>query len=148
MNITHAKVSGEPNPADPAKIGGEDWDDPHVVTGLRLAALVACTDSNGTFAVNRAVGMPSAAVARGGVGMYSIYLDDAGLPPDDCEFVVVPEVNDASGVEPLVAKVTVYPTGGPLGGGECEIRIYRNSSGTMLPATYCKFKVLAYRFDA
>ena len=36
MGITHAKVSGLTNPPDPDLVGGEDWDDDHVVTGPRV----------------------------------------------------------------------------------------------------------------
>lgn len=36
MAITHAKVSGLTNPSDPDLAGGEDWDAPHVVTGMAL----------------------------------------------------------------------------------------------------------------
>lgn len=36
MAITHAKVSGLTNPADPDLVGGEDWDADHVVTGMSL----------------------------------------------------------------------------------------------------------------
>lgn len=31
MSVTHAKVSGKPNPADATLVGGEDWDSAHVV---------------------------------------------------------------------------------------------------------------------
>lgn len=33
MSITHAKVSGTFNPTDPDVIGGEDWDEDHVIKG-------------------------------------------------------------------------------------------------------------------
>lgn len=36
MIITHAKVSGLTNPADPDLVGGEDWDDDHVINGSAL----------------------------------------------------------------------------------------------------------------
>src|SRR3990167_6486185 len=36
MQIKHAKVSGLANPADPALVGGEDWDDAHAITGARF----------------------------------------------------------------------------------------------------------------
>lgn len=39
MIVTHAKVSGIANPADPDLVGGEDWDDPHVVTGPVLVGV-------------------------------------------------------------------------------------------------------------
>lgn len=38
MIITHTKVSGETNPVDPAIIGGEDWDDPHTISGPHVVA--------------------------------------------------------------------------------------------------------------
>ena len=68
MTITHLKVSGLPNPADPAKVGGEDWDDAHVIaagtiTDVEVAAAnkdgVAGTASMrtlGTGAVQAAAG--------------------------------------------------------------------------------------------
>lgn len=37
MEIYHAKTSGLANPGDPTQVGGEDWDDPHVITGPALA---------------------------------------------------------------------------------------------------------------
>lgn len=39
MTITHDKVSGLTNPADPDLIGGEDWDAPHVVLGPALIGM-------------------------------------------------------------------------------------------------------------
>lgn len=40
MPIHHAKTSGIPN-GDPALVGGEDWDDPHVVSGPAVVDLVS-----------------------------------------------------------------------------------------------------------
>ena len=38
MIITHTKVSGETNPVDPGIVGGEDWDDPHTISGPYIVA--------------------------------------------------------------------------------------------------------------
>lgn len=146
MQITHSKVSGETNPVGGA-VGGEDWDDPHVVTGLRLVGLLECTDNNGTFTVQTAIGVPSYCIARLSQGRYGVYLDDAGLPPNNCHFVASVELNDNAAIEPLAFKSELYPTGGPIGGGEYDLVVYRNSSGTMLTTLYCKFKLLIYRTD-
>lgn len=38
MTITHSKVSGIANPADPTKVGGEDWDAAHVIADNTIVA--------------------------------------------------------------------------------------------------------------
>ncbi len=51
MSITHRKVSGEPNPADASIVGGEDWDDTHVIAdGTITAAMVAAANKDGLAA--------------------------------------------------------------------------------------------------
>lgn len=41
MEITHAKVSGLTNPADPDLVGGEDWDAEHVILGSALVGVAS-----------------------------------------------------------------------------------------------------------
>ena len=62
MIVTHAKVSGIANPADPDLVGGEDWDDPHVVTGpvlVGVAVLRIGGEGGGGFLSQIAAGFAS-----------------------------------------------------------------------------------------
>lgn len=43
--ITHSKVSGKPNPTDTTKVGGNDWDADHVITGLDIGTDVQAHDT-------------------------------------------------------------------------------------------------------
>lgn len=46
ITITHAKVSGAGPAADPSKVGGDDWDDDHVVTGGIQPATVTLSSAD------------------------------------------------------------------------------------------------------
>ena len=56
MEIYHAKTSGLANPGDPTQAGGEDWDDPHVITGPALVgvALLRLTSGGAILSQNSA----------------------------------------------------------------------------------------------
>lgn len=56
MEIYHAKTSGLANPGDPTQVGGEDWDDPHVITGPALVgvALLRLTSGGAILSQNSA----------------------------------------------------------------------------------------------
>lgn len=43
VSVTHSKVSGKSNPADGSIVGGEDWDDEHVVSGIPFTPLIGST---------------------------------------------------------------------------------------------------------
>lgn len=63
MQVTHSKVSGIPNPGDPTIVGGEDWDDPHTITGWVFLGAVTVAKSAGSPAtVNGYVGIATPAV--------------------------------------------------------------------------------------
>lgn len=69
MNITHAKISGELNPTDVTKIGGEDWDEPHVFSGLKLL---------GSFRVDRDESMNVTFLDVVGIATPSVVSNTAG----------------------------------------------------------------------
>ncbi len=77
MAIRHAKVSGLTNPADPDLVGGEDWDDPHVITGPALVgvALLRLT-SGGAILSQNSAGFAST-FSKTGTGTYRADYDPA-----------------------------------------------------------------------
>lgn len=77
MAIRHAKVSGLTNPADPDLVGGEDWDDPHVIDGPALVgvALLRLT-SGGAILSQNSAGFAST-FSKTGTGTYRVNYDTA-----------------------------------------------------------------------
>jgi hypothetical protein len=77
MAIRHAKVSGLTNPADPDLVGGEDWDDPHVIDGPALVgvALLRLT-SGGAILSQNSAGFAST-FSKTGTGTYRVDYDPA-----------------------------------------------------------------------
>lgn len=100
MAITHAKVSGLTNPADPDLVGGEDWDDPHVVTGsaligvaqLRLTTAGAITSQSGSGF--------SGTFSKTGTGTYRVDYDPANYGGGDP--IIVAGITKDSGAPAFV----------------------------------------------
>lgn len=77
MQINHQKVSGVANPTDPTKVGGEDWDDAHAITGPRLFLSIAML-RQGTLQSSYAVpGITIEPAALGIDGIYDLTFDPA-----------------------------------------------------------------------
>jgi len=66
MLIKHAKVSGIANPADPAIVGGEDWDDAHVLTGFQLIGAFSVRRFEGVVTVPQSLGITVNNIIGGG----------------------------------------------------------------------------------
>lgn len=139
MIISHSKVSGLANPADMTKVGGQDWDDPHVITGPRvLGAFDGWYESPGPFDSREHGGTST----RTGVGEWEFALDEnanylrvmaqcfVGMRytscPPACRFSVYAldvsgvttvfiQVYDSSGspIDPKTVSVVVYYLGDP-----------------------------------
>ena len=77
MEIYHAKTSGLANPGDPTQVGGEDWDDPHVITGPALVgvALLRLT-SGGAILSQNSAGFAST-FSKTGTGTYRVNYNTA-----------------------------------------------------------------------
>jgi len=78
MNITHLKVSPVPAPTDPDALGGPDWNEPHVITGPRLAGGSAVYDNS--WAVDDVVDdgtVGGLVIVKKGAGQYQITGDGA-----------------------------------------------------------------------
>lgn len=75
MTITHAKVSGLTNPADPDLVGGEDWDDPHIITGPAIVGVALLTLTEGGAILSQAVSGFSSSFSKIGTGTYRAYYD-------------------------------------------------------------------------
>ena len=77
MAIRHAKVSGLTNPADPDLVGGEDWDEPHVITGAALVGVANLRlTTGGAISTQSATGFASA-FSKTGTGTYRVNYDTA-----------------------------------------------------------------------
>ena len=77
MAIRHAKVSGLANPGDPSLLGGEDWDDPHVVTGVALVVVANLRlTTGGAISTQSAAGFASA-FSKTGTGTYRVNYNTA-----------------------------------------------------------------------
>ncbi len=77
MGITHAKVSGLANPTDPDLVGGEDWDDPHVVTGPALVAASLIRLTSGGAILSQASAGFLTSFSKTGTGTYRADYDEA-----------------------------------------------------------------------
>lgn len=96
MTITHAKVSGLTNPADPDLVGGEDWDAEHVVADA--PALVGLASITLTTA---------GAIATQSSRVISFSKTTTGTYRALCDFA------DFGGVDPSVITAIHTPSGAP-----------------------------------
>ena len=77
MAIRHAKVSGLANPGDPSLLGGEDWDEPHVITGAALVGVANLRlTTGGAISTQSAAGFASA-FSKTGTGTYRVNYNTA-----------------------------------------------------------------------
>ena len=77
MAIRHAKVSGLANPGDPSLLGGEDWDEPHVITGVALVGVANLRlTTGGAISTQSAAGFASA-FSKTGTGTYRVNYNTA-----------------------------------------------------------------------
>lgn len=96
MTITHAKVSGLANPADPDIVGGEDWDDPHVIADVPvLVGLSSITLTTGGAIATQSQRVIS--FSKTTTGTYRALCDSA----------------DFGGVAPSVIAAIHTPSGAP-----------------------------------
>lgn len=90
MIITHAKISGEPNPADVTKVGGEDWDEPHVFSGLKLlGSFRVARDSSMTVSFLDVVGIAAPSVLASGAGTLTLGIPEIDLTASTLNRLVV-----------------------------------------------------------
>lgn len=77
MIVTHAKVSGLANPANPDLVGGEDWDEPHAITGVALVGVANLRlTTGGAISTQSAAGFASA-FSKTGTGTYRVNYNTA-----------------------------------------------------------------------
>lgn len=77
MAITHAKVSGLTNPADPDLVGGEDWDAAHVVLGAALVGVARLRLTTGGAILSSTAAGFNGAFSKTGTGTYRVnYLSE------------------------------------------------------------------------
>lgn len=79
MAITHAKVSGLNNPADPDLVGGEDWDASHVVTGAAVPAVARLRLTTGGAILSTIATGFAGAFSKTGTGTYRVDYDTANF---------------------------------------------------------------------
>lgn len=77
MAIRHAKVSGLANPGDPSLLGGEDWDEPHVITGVALVGAAQLWLTTGGAITSQSGSGFSGAFSKTGTGTYRVDYDPA-----------------------------------------------------------------------
>ena len=95
MPIHHAKTSGIPN-GDPALVGGEDWDDPHVVSGPAVVDLVSLWLTTGGAISAESFGLLN--FAKTGTGTYRANYTAA----------------DYGGTDPIIIPAITTPSGAPV----------------------------------
>ena len=83
MAITHAKVSGLTNPDDTDLVGGEDWDEPHVVSGPAIVGVALLTLTEGGAILSQASSGFASSFSKIGTGMYRAYYDPSSYNNDD-----------------------------------------------------------------
>lgn len=88
MAITHAKVSGLTNPADPDLVGGEDWDASHVVLGAALVGAAQLRLTTGGAITSQSGSGFSGAFSKTGTGTYRVDYDPANYGGSDPIIVV------------------------------------------------------------
>ena len=93
MGITHAKVSGLANPANPNLIGGEDWDGLHVITGPSLVAVGYIKLTEGGSILSQASSGFASTFSKTAAGTFRIDYDPA----------------DFGGATPIVIAAMSYP---------------------------------------
>lgn len=96
--ITHAKVSGLPNPSDPALVGGEDWNDPHEIAGPAVVDTVRLWLTTGGAISSESFGLLN--FAKTATGTYRANFDSADFGSADP--IVVPAVTTPSGAPVFV----------------------------------------------
>lgn len=100
MAITHAKVSGLTNPADPDLAGGEDWDAPHVVTGASLVGSAQLRLTTGGAITTESSAGFSGAFSKTGTGTYRVDYDPANYGGGN--IVIVAGITKDSGAPAFV----------------------------------------------
>jgi hypothetical protein len=98
MGITHAKVSGLSNPADPDLVGGEDWDDDHVIMGPALLGMSRIRLTTGGAINTQSTTGFSGNFAKTGTGTYRANYDPA----------------DYGGIEPVIVACVSVDSGAPV----------------------------------
>jgi hypothetical protein len=136
MTITHAKVSGLVN-EDPAKVGGEDWDDPHVVSGPECVAFVKVFSDGDTQSANK---WPS------GIAVYWYPTGSYQVDIPGANFV---DASAAIGAQ-YVPEVSIYGRSSagdfaevaPLGAGSPQSLMVNTYNGSYVAAENFDFFVL------
>ena len=77
MEITHLKVSGLANPGDPSLLGGEDWDEPHVITGVALVGVANLRLTTGGAILSQNSAGFASTFSKTGTGTYRVDYDPA-----------------------------------------------------------------------
>ena len=77
MAIRHAKVSGLANPGDPSLLGGEDWDEPHVITGVALVGVANLRLTTGGAILSQNSAGFASTFSKTGTGTYRVNYDTA-----------------------------------------------------------------------
>lgn len=93
MGITHAKVSGVANPADPDLVGGADWDDEHVITGPLLVGVGHIKLTEGGSILSQASSGFASTFSKTAAGTFRIDYDPA----------------DFGGASPIVIAAMSHP---------------------------------------
>lgn len=95
MEITHNKVSGIPN-GDPAAVGGEDWDEPHAISGPAVVDTVSLWLTTGGAISAESFGLLN--FAKTGTGTYRANYTAA----------------DYGGTDPIIIPAITTPSGAPV----------------------------------
>lgn len=77
MIVTHAKVSGLANPADPDLVGGEDWDAQHVISGPDLVGVALLRTTEGGAILSQNSDGFASAWTKTATGTYTVQYDPA-----------------------------------------------------------------------
>ena len=77
MEITHLKVSGLANPGDPSLLGGEDWDEPHVITGVALVGVANLRLTTGGAILSQNSAGFASTFSKTGTGTYRVNYNTA-----------------------------------------------------------------------
>lgn len=108
MIVTHAKVSGLTNPTDPDLVGGEDWDDPHVVTGAQLVGLSSIWLTTGGAITSQSSALFT--FSKVATGHYRATRDVSEIPGGQFPAVIATVTTDSGA--PSFVRVTPWITGG------------------------------------
>lgn len=108
MGITHAKISGLTNPADPDLVGGEDWDADHLIYGSGLVGSARLQLTTGGAINSETFAGLGTGFSKTGTGTYRT---DYSLADYDNSYpVVVASITTNSGA-PAFLRVTLENDG-------------------------------------